>query len=290
VDQTYLIQASNGLQGTNVLLDEASVTATENTIMIAVLAEGTTILNNAASEPHVQGLCHMLNAMGARISGIGSNVLTIEGVERLHGTEHRIGSDTYEIGSFITLAGATGSDITIREAAPEHLRMIFFELAKFGLKVEVQGNSIHVPGGQSLKITRDVDGGIPMLDDGPWPLFPTDLMSVMIVLATQAEGTVLIFEKMFEERLFFTDNLIRMGAEIVLCDPHRAVVAGPSVLRGANVASPDVRAGIALVIAALCAQGRSEIHNIHQIDRGYECIDERLQSLGARVERVKDEG
>lgn len=287
---TFLIKTPNGLQGQDLFLDEASVTATENAIMATVLAKGTTVLRNAASEPHVQGLCHMLNTMGARIGGIGSNMLTIEGVDRLHGTTHRIGPDVYEIGSFIGMAAATGGSVTIRQAAPEHLRMILLEFSRLGLQVEIRGEDVFVPPGQSLKVVRDADGGIPKLDDGPWPQFPSDLMSVLVILATQAEGTVLIFEKMYENRLFFIDNLVRMGAQIVLCDPHRAVVTGPSLLRAGDVASPDIRAGISLVIAALCAQGRSEIRSIIQIDRGYERIDERLRSLGARVERVKDTG
>lgn len=286
--RTFVIQARRGLQGRDMFLDEASVTASENAIMAAVLARGATVLRNVACEPHVQGLCRLLNAMGARIEGIGSNMLTIEGVDRLYGAGHHIGPDILEIGSFIGMSAVTGGGITIAQAAPEHLRMILMEFGRLGVRAEIRGNDVYVPPGQTLRVARDMDGGIPKLDDGPWPAFPTDLMSVLIVVATQAEGTVLIFEKMYENRMFFVDYLLRMGAQIVLCDPHRAVVVGPSTLRGDTVASPDIRAGIALVIAALCAQGRSEIRNIAQIDRGYERIDERLRQLGAQVKRVKD--
>ncbi|MBI4552079.1 MAG: UDP-N-acetylglucosamine 1-carboxyvinyltransferase [Candidatus Latescibacteria bacterium] len=287
--ETFVIRAPHGLHGQDLFLDEASVTATENAIMAAVLAKGTTVIRNAACEPHVQGLCRLLTAMGAQIDGIGSNILTIQGVDRLHGAEHRIGPDIVEVGSFIGMAAATGGGVTIRQAAPEHLRMILLEFAKLGVQAEVRGDDVFIPSGQTLKAVPEVNGGVPKLDDGPWPQFPTDLMSVLIVVATQAAGTVLVFEKMFENRLFFVDSLIQMGAQIVLCDPHRAVVVGPSVLRGGVVVSPDIRAGIALVIAALCAKGRSEIRNIGQIDRGYERIDGRLRALGARVERIAEE-
>ena len=281
----YTLFAPQGLRGSDVFLDEASVTATENAIMAAVTAPGHTVLCNAAGEPHVQDLCHFLNSLGARISGIGSNRLYIEGVERLHGGEYTIGPDNIEVGSFIGLAAATGGDLWIRDAAPEHQRMVRLAFGRLGLAWEVHGNDIHVPGGQDLHVVDDVDGNIPKIDDGPWPAFPADLISIAVVLATQVRGTVLIHEKMYESRLFFVDRLIAMGARIVLCDPHRAVIVGPARLHGEEMQSPDIRAGMALVIAALCADGTSTIGNIRQIDRGYERLEERLRALGAHIVR-----
>lgn len=280
----YYIRAQS-LHGADILLDEASVTGTENALMAAALAKGTTVIRNAASEPHVQDLARLLNRMGARISGIGSNVLVVEGVDRLHGTEFEIPSDHIEVGSFIGLAAVTGGEILIRKAVPEHMRMPLMVFDKLGVQVEVRGEDIFVPAEQELVVKSDMDGAVPKVDDGPWPGFPADLMSIALVVATQARGTVLFFEKMFESRLYFVDKLISMGARIILCDPHRAVVVGPSKLHGEQVTSPDIRAGMALVIAALCAEGTSEILNIEQIDRGYEHIDEKLRALGAKIER-----
>ncbi|MCK5381704.1 MAG: UDP-N-acetylglucosamine 1-carboxyvinyltransferase, partial [Candidatus Latescibacteria bacterium] len=273
----YVMRAKQGLKGNDILLDEASVTATESTLMAAATAQGTTILRNAASEPHVQQLGGMLNRMGARISGIGSNVLTIEGVEKLHGTQHTIQADYMEVGSFIGLAAVTGSEIRIEQATPQNMRMALMVFERLGIHVEIQGDDLWVPGEQELRINPDLHGAIPQIYDAPWPGFPADLMSIALVVATQAEGTVLLFEKMFEGRMFFVDRLIGMGAAIVLCDPHRAVVVGPSTLYGDELISPDIRAGMALLIAAMCAKGTSVIHNIRQIDRGYERIDERLR-------------
>lgn len=273
------------LRAADIFLDEASVTGTENAIMGAVLAPGRTLIANAAGEPHVQDLCHFLNGLGARIAGIGTNALTIEGVERLHGGEYRINADHIEVGSFIGLAAATGSELLIRDAVPQHLRMTALTFARLGVAVEPRGHDLFVPGGQSLVVHDDLHGAIPKIDDGPWPAFPADLTSIAVVTATQARGTVLIFEKMFESRLFFVDKLIQMGARIVLCDPHRVVVVGPSPLHAETLASPDIRAGMALLIAALAARGTSTIQNVVQIDRGYERLDERLRALGARIER-----
>ncbi len=273
------------LRGDDILLDEASVTGTENAIMAAVLARGTTILRNAACEPHVQDLCHLLNAMGARISGIGSNTLTIEGVERLHGADFTISSDHIEIGSYIALAAATHGELWIRNAVPHHLRMIRMGFERLGVTFEVHGDDVFVPAEQELKIMSDLGGAIPTLADAPWPAFPADLLSIALVLATQSEGVIIIHEKMFESRLFFVDKLIPMGARIVLCDPHRALVYGPSPLHGDEMESPDIRAGMAMLIAALAAEGTSIIRNIRQIDRGYERIEDKLRPLGARIER-----
>ncbi|MBC7228700.1 MAG: UDP-N-acetylglucosamine 1-carboxyvinyltransferase [Thermoflexales bacterium] len=278
---------ARGLRGADILLDEASVTGTENAIMAAVLAKGTTVLRNAASEPHVQDLCHMLNRLGARIEGIGSNVLTIHGVDRLGGGEFTIGPDHIEVGSYIALAAMTRGELRIRNAAPQHLRMIRHVFSRLGVEVEVDGEDVIVPAEQPLEVVPDIGGAIPSIADAPWPAFPADLMSIAIVLATQVRGTVLFHEKMFESRLYFVDKLIFMGARIVLCDPHRCVVQGPSRLQGDVLVSPDIRAGMALVGAALCAQGQSIIRNVEQIDRGYERVEEKLRSLGARIERVK---
>ena len=278
--------STNKLVGADIFLDEASVTATENAVMAAVLAEGQTIITNAASEPHVQDLCKMLISMGAKISGVGSNILTIDGVKKLHGTEYRIGPDYMEIGSFIGLAAATKGSITITGVEPRDLRPIKLAFKKLGIHWEIEGDTLTVPMGQSMQVDTDLGGMTPKIDDSPWPGFPADITSVMTVVATQVSGTVLIFEKMFESRMFFVDKLIGMGARITLCDPHRAVVSGPCMLHGDELVSPDVRAGMALVIAALSAQGESVIRNVYQIERGYEHLVERLQSLGAHITRV----
>jgi UDP-N-acetylglucosamine 1-carboxyvinyltransferase len=277
---------SDRLQGSDILLDEASVTGTENAIMAAVLAEGTTIIRHAACEPHVQDLCKMLNAFGAQIEGVGSNTLTIHGVDRLSGGEFTVGADYMEVGSYIALAAVTGGELLIRHAAPEHLRMVKLVFERLGVTFEVRGDDIFVPAEQEMTILPDIGGAIPTIKDAPWPAFPADLMSIAIVLASQAHGTVLIHEKMFESRLYFVDQLIAMGARIILCDPHRCVVQGPSPLHGDEVSSPDIRAGMALLIAALCAEGESVIHNIRQIDRGYEHVERKLNALGAEIKRI----
>lgn len=274
------------LRGAEIWLDETSVTGTENAIMAACLARGQTTIRNAASEPHVQELCGFLNGIGAQISGVGSNVLHIEGQERLRGGECTIGPDFMEVGSFIGLAAVTGGEIRIRNAAPQHLGMIGMVFKRLGVSFEIQGEDVLIPAGSRLSIVDDLGGAVPKVDDAPWPGFPTDLMSIALVVATQAKGTVLIHEKMFDSRLYFVDRLISMGARIIVCDPHRAVVVGPASLHGETLHSPDIRAGMALLIAALCASGTSEIYNIHQIDRGYERIETKLQDLGARIERV----
>jgi UDP-N-acetylglucosamine 1-carboxyvinyltransferase len=284
-ERIYEISAPR-LVGADVMMDEASVTATENALMAASLAQGTTILRNAASEPHVCGLARMLKSMGAEISGIGSNTLVVHGVDRLGGCDHTIESDYLEIGSFIGLAAVTNSDLTIERVAPEHLRMIRMTFEKLGIHLEIEGDRLRVPPGQSMEIKRDVHGHVPKIDDAPWPAFPTDLMSIVITVATQCKGTVLFFEKMFEGRMFFVDHLQNMGAQIILCDPHRVVVVGPTTLRGSRVASPDVRPGMALLIAALAAEGETEMYNILQIDRGYERVDEKLRALGASIRRL----
>lgn len=278
---------TNKLVGADIFLDETSVTATENAVMVAVLAEGKTIITNAASEPHVQDLCNMLVAMGAKISGIGSNILTIDGVKKLHGTDFSIGPDFMEIGSYIGLAAATRGSITITGVNPKDLRPLRVAFNKLGIRWIIDGDKLSVEVGQEMKVNTDLGGMIPKIDDSPWPGFPPDLTSIMTVVATQVEGTVLIFEKMFESRMFFVDKLISMGARITLCDPHRAVVSGPSTLHGDNLVSPDVRAGMAMVIAALCAHGESTISNVYQIERGYEKLVEKLQGLGARITKVE---
>ncbi|HKL85867.1 MAG TPA: UDP-N-acetylglucosamine 1-carboxyvinyltransferase [Treponemataceae bacterium] len=277
---------ANKLIGQDIFLDEASVTATENAVMAAVFAEGITTITNAASEPHVQDLCKMLNAMGAQISGIASNILSISGVKSLNGTDYRIGPDFMEIGSFIGLAAVTHGSITITDIEPADLRPIRLAFGKLGIRWDIEGTTLTVSTQQNLQVNCDLGGMIPKIDDAPWPGFPPDLTSIMTVVATQVEGTVLIHEKMFESRMFFVDKLIGMGARITLCDPHRAVVSGPSVLQGSELVSPDVRAGMAMVIAALCARGESVIKNVYQIERGYENLTERLKSLGARIERI----
>ena len=275
------------LKGGEIFLDEPSVTGTENLVMAATLAEGTTVLKNAAAEPHVQDLCRLLAAMGARIEGIGSSELVIEGVEKLGGASAEISPDHIEVGSFIGLAAVTGSDLTIDGVEPSHLPSIRLMFERLGVTCHLEDGDLRVPADQSMEICMDIGQQIPKVDDGPWPQFPADLVSIALVVATQCRGTVLIHEKMFESRMFFADKLTAMGARIIICDPHRAVVVGPATLRGSTVESPDIRAGMAILIAALGAEGRSEIHNIGQIERGYERIDERLRALGASIERVE---
>ena len=274
------------LRGTDILLDETSVTATENTVMAAVLATGATTLRNAASEPHVQELCHFLNARGARIAGIGSNVLTIEGVDSLHGGEHTIGPDYLEVVSFIGAAAVTGGEIRIERAGVKHLHMAEIAFKRLGVGWQVEGDDILVPAEQSLRVIPDLGDAIPKVDDAPWPGFPADLMSIAIVIATQCAGTVLFHEKLFESRLYFVDKLAGMGARIIVCDPHRCIVQGPNMLQSETLESPDIRAGMAMLIAALCARGESVIRNISQIERGYEGIEEKLRALGARIRRT----
>jgi UDP-N-acetylglucosamine 1-carboxyvinyltransferase len=275
-----------GLRGADVFLDEPSVTGTENAIMAAVGASGTTILRNAASEPHVQDLALFLRALGARVDGIGTNQITIQGGAALGGTDYSVGPDHIEVGSFIGLAAVTRSRILIEKAGIEHLRSTRLGFERLGIRCEEQGDDLLVPAEQELRIESDLGGHVPKLEDQPWPAFPADLMSIAIVTATQCDGLILMHEKMFESRMFFVDKLIGMGARIVLCDPHRALVSGPSQLRGSTVESPDIRAGMAMLIAALCASGQSTIRNVVQIDRGYEAIDVRLRALGASIQRV----
>jgi UDP-N-acetylglucosamine 1-carboxyvinyltransferase len=277
---------TTGLRGTHLFLDEASVTGTENAVMAAVLAVGETVIGNAACEPHVQDLCAFLNALGARISGIGSNVLRIEGVERLHGGEWRICPDHIEVASFVGLGAVTEGELVIEDVDPTHMVAVWPGFERLGVSWEMDETTIRVAG-QELVIRDDVGSQIPKIEDGPWPSFPADLTSIVLAVATQAEGTVLIFEKMFENRLFFVDKLIGLGARIILCDPHRAIVNGPAKLYGERMVSPDIRAGMAMLIAALCAEGVSTIGNIREIDRGYERIDDRLRALGASIERIE---
>ncbi len=280
------VMKTGGLRGADILLDEASVTATENAVMAAVLARGTTVLRNVASEPHVQNLCHMLNGMGAQISGIGTNCLTIEGVERLHGGEFRVEADYLEVVSFIGAAVVTGGEIRIRQADPQYLDMPALVFRKLGVAWEVEGSDILVPRGQALTIERDLGNQIPSIKAQPWPAFPSDMMSIALTVATQSAGTVLFHEWMYNSRFFFTDKLSAMGARIFLCDPHRAVVHGPTVLRAVPaISSPDIRAGMALLLAALCARGTTTIRNIGQIDRGYERVEEKMRGLGANIRR-----
>jgi len=278
---------TDGLRGRHIFLDEASVMATENAVMAAALTPGETVIGNAACEPHIQDLCRFLVSLGAQIEGIESNVLRIHGVDRLGGGEWRICPEHIEVGSFIGLAAVTGGDITIDDVEPKDLGAILPTLGRLGVHIEVDGTTLRVPPGQELVIRDDLGGQIPKVEDGPWPAFPADLTSIAVTVATQARGTVLIFEKMFESRLFFVDKLVSMGARIILCDPHRAVVTGPSKLVAQQMSSPDIRAGMAMLLAALCADGTSTIGNIGEIDRGYERIDERLRSLGAHIERIE---
>jgi UDP-N-acetylglucosamine 1-carboxyvinyltransferase len=274
------------LVGASLFLDEASVTGTENAVMAASLALGETIIGNAACEPHVQDLCRFLVALGADIEGVGSNVLRVRGVDRLHGGEWRICPDHIEVASFIGLGAITDGEIAIEDVVPEHLSAVWPSFERLGVSCRVDGTSIRVPGRQALVVQDDIGSQIPKIEDGPWPAFPADLTSIAVAVATQARGTILIFEKMFENRLFFVDKLVGMGARIILCDPHRAVVSGPSGLYGERLTSPDIRAGMAMLIASLCAEGTSIIGNIREIDRGYERIDERLRALGASIERT----
>lgn len=276
---------TGGLKGADVFFDEPSVTATENALCAAVAAEGVTVLRNCASEPHVQDLARFLISMGAEIEGIGTNTMTVHGGRPLSGVSHRIGPDHIEVASLIGLAAVTGSAITIRKAGVEHLRSTLLNFERLGIRCRIEGADLVVPGGQEMRVQADFGGHVPKIEDQPWPAFPADAMSIAIVTATQCEGMVLLFEKMFESRMFFVDKLISMGARIVLCDPHRVVVSGPARLRGARVESPDIRAGMAMLIAALCADGTSVIENAQQIERGYERIDERLNALGARITR-----
>jgi UDP-N-acetylglucosamine 1-carboxyvinyltransferase len=281
-----IVADNGGLKACDFFMDEPSVMGTENALMAAALIDGTTVIRNAASEPHVQDLARMLNKMGCAIEGIGSNVMQVHGMGKLHGCEHTVSPDHIEIASFMALAGVTGGELRIEGCVPDDMRMIRLVFDRLGLRSELDGEDCIVPGGQKLVVARDAGDYQSKVEDGPWPAFPADLTSIAVALATQSEGSVLIFEKMFENRLFFVDKLISMGAEITICDPHRAIVIGPRRLRGQRLSSPDIRAGMAMLIAAVCADGTSEIHNVRDIDRGYERIDERLRALGARIERV----
>jgi len=286
----YGVEADQ-LHGTDMLLDEASVTGTANIIMAAVLAKGATTIYNAACEPYIQQLCKMLNSMGAVISGVGSNLLTIEGVDSLNGCEHRVLPDMIEIGSWIGMAAMTRSELTIKNVSWDNLGQIPNVFRKLGIQLEKKGDDIYIPSQESYEIQNYIDGSVLTISDAPWPGFTPDLLSIVLVVATQAKGTVLIHQKMFESRLFFVDKLIDMGAKVILCDPHRATVIGhnhESSLKATHMTSPDIRAGISLLIAALSAKGTSVIHNIQQIDRGYENIDERLRAIGAKIERIED--
>lgn len=287
VGDRYELEAKE-LRGADIFLDEPSVTGTENAIMAAVAAKGRTVLRNAAAEPHVQDLARMLVGLGASIQGIGSNVYTIEGGRPLGGGTYEIGPDHIEIGSFIGLAAVTNGDVVIDPVRPEDLRSTLMGFDRLGIRPQVDGSRLHVAAGQERRIRPDLGGHVPKLEDGPWPAFPADVMSTTIVAATQCSGMLLVFEKMFESRLYFVDKLIGMGARIVLCDPHRAVISGPSPLKGSTVESPDIRAGMAMLLAALAAEGTSTIHNIGQIERGYEGIDQRLRALGADLDRLDD--
>lgn len=277
------------LRGADILLDEASVTGTENTILAAALAQGTTVIRNAACEPHVQDLCNCLNVLGAQIEGIGSNILVIRGVDRLGGGEFTLGPDYMEVGSFVGLAAVTGGELRISDAGTRDLRMTQLVFDRLGVTMEFDGDDVLVPAGQTLVVEPDLGDAIPEIKDRPWPGFPPDLMSIGIVIATQSQGSVLFHEWMYESRLYFVDKLIRMGARIIVCDPHRCLVQGPTELHGERVESPDIRAGMALLLAALCAPGTSVISGIHQIDRGYEQIEEKLRSLGAQIHRVRND-
>jgi UDP-N-acetylglucosamine 1-carboxyvinyltransferase len=287
-NRDILLEAPTGLRPWDFLMDEPSVMATENALMAAALTRGTTVIRNAASEPHVQDLARMLVHMGAAIDGIGSNVMTVHGTSSLRGCTHEIAPDHIEIGSFMALAGVTGGELIVKDTFPQDLRMIRLVFERLGLRSEVNGKDVIVPGNQELKIRNDAGDHQPKVEDGPWPMFPADLTSIALALATQSEGSVMIHEKMFENRLFFADKLQLLGAAITICDPHRAIVYGPRRLHGARVESPDIRAGMAMLIAALCADGVTEIGNVRHLDRGYERIDERLRQLGARISRVDD--
>lgn len=286
VGEEYTLE-SRTLQGADIFLDEPSVTATENALMAAVLAEGNTVLRNVALEPHVQDLSRALQAMGAHIEGIGTNVLRIEGVDHLQPANLEVGPDHIEVGSFIGLAAVTNSDLTIEHVRPDDMRSILLHFERLGIRPRFDDGNLITESSQEQRIKPDLGGYIPKIEDGPWPAFPADLISIAIVVATQREGLLMVYEKMFESRLYFVDKLIGMGAKIVLCDPHRAVIAGASKLRGGIIESPDIRAGMAMLLAALAAEGESVIYNVRQIDRGYESIDERLRSLGADIRRVQ---
>jgi UDP-N-acetylglucosamine 1-carboxyvinyltransferase len=285
-DRKFTMRATQ-LVGAEIFLDEASVTGTENAVMAASLAAGETILYNAACEPHVQDLCRFLVTLGGTIGGIGTNSIHVHGAERLHGGEYTIGPDHIEVASFIGLGAITEGEIVIDGTRPEDLVAIMPVFRRLGIRVEIEGTSIRVPDGQHLAIEDDIGGAIPKIDDGPWPAFPADLTSIAVAVATQAHGTVMVFEKMFENRLFFVDKLVGLGARIILCDPHRVVIDGPSQLYGERMSSPDIRAGMAMLLAALCAKGTSTIGNVREIDRGYERIDDRLRALGASIERLE---
>src|SRR5215204_5164712 len=285
----YRIAAPGGTRATDFFMDEPSVMGTENALMAAALTPGSTVIHNAASEPHVQDLARLLLQMGARIEGIGSNVLIVHGMDELGGADYAIGPDYIEIGSFVALAAVTGGELRIKDTVPEDMRMTRLGFERLGCRMDFDGNDIVVPPDQKLRIRDDAGDAVSKIEDGPWPAFPADLTSIALALATQAEGMVLIFEKMFENRLFFVDKLVTMGARVILCDPHRAVASGPARLHGERMESPDIRAGMAMLIAALAADGVSEIGNIRQIDRGYEQIDERLRGLGAQIERRSSE-
>jgi len=290
VDRNYYrLSAPDGMHACDFFMDEPSVMATENALMAAALTPGSTVIHNAASEPHVQDVARLLMAMGARIEGIGSNLMIVHGQEELGGADYTIGPDYIEIGSFIALAACTGGELRIKDTLPDDLRMTRLAFERLGCRIEFEGNDAIVPAGQRLRVKSDEGDAISKIEDGPWPAFPADLTSIAVAMATQAEGLILIHEKMFENRLYFVDKLVTMGARVIVCDPHRAVVSGPSRLHGERMESPDIRAGMAILIAALCADGTSEIGNIRQIDRGYERIDERLRLLGARIERVAAE-
>jgi UDP-N-acetylglucosamine 1-carboxyvinyltransferase len=284
-----LTSPNGGLRACSIFMDEPSVMGTENALMAAALTPGPTTISNAACEPHVQDLARLLTKMGANVDGIGSNVMTVHGRDRLGGAEHTISPDHIEVGSFMALAAATGGELRVRGAEPRDLIMVRRQFRRLGLESKLEDDDVVIPAEQRLQIRSDVGDAIPKIEDGPWPAFPADLTSIALSLATQAAGEILIFEKMFENRLFFVDKLVAMGARITLCDPHRAIVSGPSRLHGERVESPDIRAGMAMLIAALAADGVSEIGNIRQIDRGYERIDERLRGLGAQIERVSAE-
>jgi UDP-N-acetylglucosamine 1-carboxyvinyltransferase len=289
-DRRYHLEAPDGLHACDFFMDEPSVMATENALMAAALTPGSTVIHNAATEPHVQDLARLLMQMGARIEGIGSNLMIVHGQEELGGGDYAIGPDYIEVGSFIALAACTGGELRIKDVVPDDLRMTRLAFERLGCRIELEGGDVVVPRDQKLRIKDDEGEAISKIEDGPWPAFPADLTSIALAMATQADGMVLIHEKMFENRLFFVDKLVSMGARVIVCDPHRAVVSGPSRLHGERMESPDIRAGMAMLIAALCAEGTSEIGNIPQIDRGYERIDERLRALGARIERVPARG
>jgi UDP-N-acetylglucosamine 1-carboxyvinyltransferase len=288
-DRGYLLRAPDGLHACDFFMDEPSVMATENALMASALTPGSTVIHNAATEPHVQDLARLLMQMGARIEGIGSNRMIVHGQEELGGADYTIGPDYIEVGSFIALAACTGGELRVKDVVQEDLRMTRLAFERLGCRIEFEGADAIVPAGQRLRVKDDEGEAISKIEDGPWPAFPADLTSIALAMGTQAEGMVLIHEKMFENRLFFVDKLVTMGARVIVCDPHRAVVSGPSRLHGERMESPDIRAGMAMLIAALCAEGTSEIGNIRQIDRGYERIDERLRALGARIERVASE-